>query len=591
MEVKPKADYLFESSWEVCNKVGGIHTVIVSKAKLMKEAYKNYFLVGPYFENNARFAFEERKPPKEFKKAFNELKKEGIQCHFGEWQVKGNPFAILVDFKKFSKKKNDLKSKYWEDYKIDSLNSGWDFEEPMIWATAVGMLLEKLKSQIKKPMVAHFHEWLAGISLLYLRSKKVDIKTVFTTHATMLGRAIAGNNRNLYDELKGMDPETEAVEIKVQDKFMTERACAHNAHVLTTVSEITALELEKLLGRKPDVLVMNGLDNSEFPTHEEAAIQHRKNKRAIYDFINYFFFPYYQFDLEQTLFFFIAGRYEYRNKGIDIFIKSLGRLNEQLKQAKSKKTVVAFFFIPRGVQRVKLELSESKLIHEQMKDVVEQNTENIEETIMNQILMSSNMEVENSKLFDKVLLTKIKKLKLKFKKSTAPLLSTHDFKEESSDLILKGFSENNLLNREKDKVKVIDYPIYLTGVDGLLDLSYFDTLNGCHFGIFPSYYEPWGYTPLESAALSIPSLTTDLSGFGRFILSKNIKSGLFVLKRFERPEGDILKEFTKILFDFSKLSKKGRVQQKIDAKKVAELADWKEFLNNYIKAHNLALER
>ncbi|MBM3200134.1 hypothetical protein FJZ53_04285 [Candidatus Woesearchaeota archaeon] len=592
MELKPKADYLFECSWEVCNKVGGIYTVIVSKARLMKKYYKNYFLVGPYFEEQARFDCEQMPPPQEFKEAFQALEKEGIKCHFGEWNIKGKPKLILIDFKGIIERKNEFKTKYWEDFKIDSLSSEWSFEEPLVWATAVGMMLEKIRPALgQQKVMAHFHEWLAGFSILYLKSKKIDIKTAFTTHATMLGRALAGNNRDFYSELKTLKPEEEAYRFNVQDKYLTEKACIFNADMATTVSEITGLEIEYLIGKKPDMLLLEGLDSMDFPTHEEAAIMHKDNKRRVYEFIKYFFFPYYHFDLENTLIFFTAARYEFRNKGFDIFIKSLGKLNEHLKKSGSRKTVLAFFFVPRETYGIKMELSENKVTFHQIKELVEENAEKIEETLMYDIIVSPDIEHSHGELFNKTSLGKIERLKYKFKRQTRPMLTTHNLPDEQNDAILKTCAENGLLNREEDRVKIVDYPIYLTGVDGLLDMGYYDIITASHLGVFPSYYEPWGYTPLETASLSVPALTTDLAGFGKFVLSKNIKDGVFVLKRFNRPEQEVIESFTKMMMDFCNLSKQQRVQQKINAKIVSQLADWREFVTLYIEAHNKAFEK
>lgn len=592
MKEKPETDYLFEVAWEVCNKVGGIYTVLISKTRLMTDLYSNYFLIGPYIKEHAEDEFEKKTAPPEFKKAFESLKKKGITCYYGTWNVKGDPNTILIDFRGLTKDKDNLKRWYWDNFKIDSLFSTWDFEEPMLWSTAVGMLLRNLKETMNnKKVIAHFHEWMSGFALLYLKQNNVGIKTVFTTHATMLGRALAGSGRELYNELKNLDPEREAYNSKVQDKHLTEKACATNANVLTTVSEITAMEVEKLLGKKPDVLLLNGLDGDEFPTQEETAIMHRENKKKIKEFMRYFFFPYYSFDLEETYYFFIVGRYEYKNKGIDLFTKALAKLNERLKNMEEcKKTFVAFFFIPRDVQKIKIPLSENKITYDQIIKLIDEHRGEIEEDLLNNILTSKKIEL-SEKEFNKKFLREIQKLKRKFMKHEEPMLVTHDLNNEEQDDILKGFIKHGLLNRKGDKVKVIFYPIYLTGVDGLLDLSYYDTITGCHLGVFPSYYEPWGYTPLETAALSVASLTTDFGGFGRFILSKGVKDGIFVLKRFNRPESEVLKDFVDILFRYSMFDRKARVEQKLAAKNASQLADWKILINNYIQAHNLALKK
>lgn len=589
--MKPKSDTTFEVSWEVCNKVGGIYTVIKSKVGLMQGNYKNYFLIGPYFEDKARYDFLEQSTPKEFRNIFLELKEQGIVCHYGIWNIPQKPQTILIEFQGLINSKDKLKKDYWEKFKIDSISSGWDFEEPMLWSTAVGELIARYYKN-NKNIVAHFHEWLAGFALLNLKCA-----TVFTTHATMLGRTLCAQGENIYDMLDKINPEKRAKETGVIDKHSTEVACAKACTVFTTVSEITALESEKFLGRKPEVILLNGLDADKFPSFEELSIKHQDNKRIIKEFIAYYFFPYYYFNLDETYVFFIVGRYEFKNKGIDIFIKSLQRLNERLKSEGSKKTFVVFFWIPREVQSTKSELASNKINYHQIKHFLEKQNERIIDNIIENSMQCNEMscfvgDFEKKKLVSDEIIQEIAKLRLHFKKEGKPPLITHNISNEYNDEIIRALLANGLDNSYENKVKVIFYPVYLSGVDGLLDLAYYDAITGCHLGVFPSYYEPWGYTPLESAALGVPSLTTDLGGFGKFLLTQNIKDGgIYVLKRFDKKEEDVISEFTKILYRYTQLNRQGRVQEKIEAKRLSKLADWDKFIEFYIQAHNLALEK
>jgi glycogen(starch) synthase len=398
--------------------------------------------------------------------------------------------------------------------------------------------------------------------------------------------------------LETLDPEKEAYARGVQDKFTTERACAQNCDVFTTVSEITGMEAEKILGRKPDVLVLNGLDIERFPTFEVTSIKHRENREIIREFVTYHFFPHYYFDLENTLIFFIVGRYEYKNKGIDIFIKALAKLNDRMKEEGSKKSVVVFFWIPRDVQRVKDELSKNKINFDQFQHFVRKNSDKIQFRILDDIMKCSVEDMKQPEclykdgLFDKEFMIEAKRLKINFAKVGNPLLVTHDMPNEWNDAIIRGFVETGLDNKEDDKVKVVFYPVYLTGVDGLLDLPYYDAIMGCHLGLFPSYYEPWGYTPLEAAALGVPSLTTDFGGFGRFLMQKGVPdSGVFILKRFGKTDEEAVEHFTQLMHNFTKLDEKRRVKEKMKAKGLSNLADWKELINNYYEAHNMAVEK
>ncbi|MBI4149777.1 hypothetical protein HY488_00065 [Candidatus Woesearchaeota archaeon] len=600
--VDTRADVLFEASWEVCNKVGGIYTVVKSKAALINDAYPTYVLLGPYIELQARDIFVQEQSPPEFQPVFDDLAREGIVCHYGMWQIKGEPKVVLLEFSGLAPQKNDIKKRLWDDFKIDSIYSQWDFEEPLLWATAVGKLIEKYVQHNNpngsKKIVAHFHEWLAGFGLLHLKLQKVKVGTIFTTHATMLGRSIAGSGEPLYDILDALDPVKEAYNHGIQDKYLTEKACAEHTDVFTTVSEITAIEAEKILGRKADVLVLNGLDIEKFPTFEETSIKHRDNREMIREFVSYFFFPHYYFNLDETLFFFIVGRYEFKNKGIDIFIRALGKLNDKLKAEGSEKTIVTFFWIPRDVHGAKGELPINKSNYYQIKDFVRRNSSVLQHRVLNNIFQCPvdcfNDETAFNKggLFDKDFLLESKKLRINFQKKGNPLLVTHNLPFEEQDTIVNELLKAGLDNREDDRVKMVFYPVYLTGIDGLIDLPYYDAIVGCHLGVFPSYYEPWGYTPLESAALGVPSLTTDLGGFGRFLMQKGVPNeGVFILKRFHVSEEETVEHFTEILYNYCKLTPKGRVRQKIIAKELSNLADWKELVNNYFEAHNLAIAR
>lgn len=591
--MKARADYLFEVSWEVCNKVGGIYTVVKSKANQMMKHYKNYFLIGPYFKEKARMEFELKPHPAIFNDIFNKLRDLGINCHFGIWHIEGRPNTILIDFSQIINNKNQIKEELWNNYKIDSLGTGWDFEEPVLWSHAVGCLIAKFFEQNQdKKIIAHFHEWLTGAGLLYLKNQNIKIGTIFTTHATILGRTLAGNNYPLYDIIDKINPNEEAYKLNIQSKYLLEKACAEYCDVFTTVSEITGIEAEKILGRKPDILVLNGLDIRKFPNLEESSLKHITNRNKIREFITSYFFPYYTFDLNHTLLLFILGRYEFRNKGIDIFIKVLGNLNEILKKQKTSRTVISFFWIPQDNQGIKREQLENKNYYMHIKNFVDYNSEDILSKIVHELVCRQNISKE--KILSGEFLNALKKDLMRFKRKGNPPLCTHYIKNELNDPIISSLLKQGLDNKEDDRVKAILYPVYLDGSDGLINLPYYDSISGCHLGIFPSYYEPWGYTPLESAALGVPAITSDLAGFGRFIQHKvknTMNDGIFILKRYQQSEEQIINSFTDYISKFCKRDTTVRVKNKINAMELAHLANWSILVKNYIKAHNLALEK
>lgn len=584
---------VFELSWEVCNKVGGINTVIKSKAALMVECYPDAFtMIGPYFEQKAQVELDEKPVPPRYKKIFSKLKDKGIICHYGTWSIHGEPEAILIDFQGFVEQKNELKKKYWDEYGVDSLYAHWEFEEPMLFATAAGMLIEEYAKENSGSIVAHCHEWMAGFTLLYLKSAKSNVATVFTTHATMLGRALAGSGRKLYADLETLDPTKAAYEVGVQDKHTAERACAAMCDVFTTVSEITGIEAEKILGRRPEVLLFNGMSVDAFPTVEETSIKHAASRDKIKEFIAYYFYPYYSFDLQHTLVYFITARYEFRNKGLDVFIHALKKLNEELKKSNPERTIVVLFWIPLGTAGVKRTLIENKNAYWHIKNYVDWHAHTILKQLTFDFLIAGSHDEKQglAEIFTQDFMRELRKDLQQFKRTGNPPISTHEILDEGHNELYQGLLAAGLDNKEEDRVKVIMYPAYLDGADSLLNIPYYEAIVGTHLGVFPSYYEPWGYTPLEAAALAVPAITTDLAGFGRFVQQHPHAKGIFVLSRFQKQWEEEVEELFRLLYQYSELDHVERVEQRLAAKTFAALADWKHFVKHYTRAHTLAIE-
>ena len=593
MIIHKDIDPLFEVSWEVCNKVGGINTVIRSKIPQILKRYKgNYFLIGPYLPEAALREFAVVVAPEKLQRIFEKLRREGIICHYGKWLIPEEPKTILVDYQSYAAKNNEIKSKLWESFKIDSLGTEYhDFDEPIVWGDAVGRLLEEIYKEYDHRIIAQFHEWLSAGALLHLKRNKVRIGTVFTTHATVLGRTLAGNNVDLYSVMAHIDPEKEAYKWHVQAKHQTERAAAQACDVFTTVSEITGMEAESFLKRKPDVLLYNGLDIEKYPSLEEVSIKHKLYKGKIKSFLEYYFFPYYSFDLDDTLMYLLSGRYEFHNKGIDVFIKALSRLNAELKEKKSHKTIVAFICVPRGVIRIRQELVENRAYYMDLEEQVEDNINEAKRRIIR--FMIAKDSVSEKDMFANEVLFDIRKKIFRFHRKGMPPLCTHDLASEDGDAIIKAFREGGLLNRPEDRVKVVFYPTYLTGADNLLDLDYNEAIMGTHLGVFPSYYEPWGYTPLETAALGVAAVTTDLSGFGKYLSSEPPRKdpGIFVLKMFNKTEKENRESVYSVLHEYTHYTREERIKNKIEARRLAALADWSKLIGNYFAAHRMAIEK
>jgi glycogen(starch) synthase len=593
--ISANAKTIFECSWEICNKCGGIYTVISSKAVHMLHYYSNYYAIGPYFKHKAQQEFKEEEPPRVLKEIFYELSSEtGIVCHYGSWLIAGEPRTILIEFDSIKYKINYLKKYFWEKFKVDSLYCAWDFEEPMLWSYAAGLLIDKYQKKTgKQKIIGHFHEWLSGFGMLHLKVVNPLVKSVFTTHATMLGRSLAYHGKDIYSELKNINPEEEARKINVIDKFSMERACAQSADIFTTVSEITGKEAEKILGRKPEVLTLNGFNVDEFPTIEETSIMHIKSRKKLKEYITYHFFPYYHIDINNTIIFSTYGRPEIRNKGMDTFIGALGKLNRELKQDhKNKKTIIAFFWPLQGNNGPKLELIQDKNNFKHIKEHIEENASKIFDDILYDVMYGRPIKVDTS--LSRKFLLNMRNSRFSSKRKGNPLICSYNLDDEQNNEIIKLFLEEGLNNSKENPVKVILYPTDLNNNNTLIELDLYESISGCHLTVLPSYYEPWGYTPLESSAVGVPTITSNLAGFGKFIekrIDDNKLKGIFVLDRYQKSAQEATEKLFQIMKYFCSLKHHERVQSKVKAKELSFYADWKILIENYIKAHNLALEK
>lgn len=564
-----KYEALFEISWEVCNKVGGIHTVIATKANYIQGYFKEYYLIGPWFKNSNEI-FKEENPPKKLEKGIKSLEKKGVKVHYGSWLIEGQPNVLLLEFQDLFKEKDSIKTELWEKHGIESLHSGYDFEEPMLFSYAAGLLLRKIEENYNKPII-HSHEWMTGFTNLYLKDSSYN--TVFTTHATILGRSMSGSGLDLYRELEGINSYAKAEELGIKDKFTAEKAAIEKSDIFTTVSELTSWESESIHGRKPEFLVHNGLDLENYPSFEESSIRHYENKKKLNEFISYNFLTTEQFELEKTYKIFTSGRYEYRSKGFDIILEGLSKLNEELKKENSDKTIICFFFLAMPNDGLNEELLKSKNQFKNLKNYVEKKSEKIKDNLLKEYI--KNNKYPEYKLLDEKENQELKVQSEKFKKkSNKNNMLTHNINDS---LLEDQARKKGLNNTPNDRVKIVIYPAYLDGNDGFLNIEYEEAVSGCQLGLFPSYYEPWGYTPVETAALSVPSLTSNLAGFGRFI--KNSK-GIKVLNLEEKEE------LYPYLKEFIEKTHNERVKEKIYAKEAIECIDWKYMVKNYISVYN-----
>ena len=291
----PSNTYLFEIAWEVCNQVGGIYTVIRSKVPTVIEQWgkDNYFLIGPYFEEQAAAHFEPASSyTSEVGQAVLKMQERGFDVHYGQWIVSGRPHVVLFNpysvFDKLPEIKHFMSHDHYillpgQDELIDKVAAfGFQVKEFMRYLCGSGFC--------KNRVIAHFHEWMTGVPIPWLRKENLNIKIVFTTHATLLGRYLAMNDSKFYEHLAFYNWEKEAAKFNVKPIVDIERASAHGAHVFTTVSELTGRECTHLLGRSPDLILPNGLNIHRFEALHHVQNQHLQYKEKIHDFVMGHFF-------------------------------------------------------------------------------------------------------------------------------------------------------------------------------------------------------------------------------------------------------------------------------------------------------------
>ncbi len=505
-------DYLFETSWEVCNKVGGIHTVVSTKAKtLVGKLNSNLILIGPDIrkENMENQEFEEDYSL--FKSWKSYAQSKGLKIRIGKWKIIGEPIVVLVDFSQYFSQKDDIFSDFWEEYGLDSITGGWDYIEPCLFGYASAKVIEnfyEFYAEAKDKIVAQFHEWMTGSGILYLKKHCPQIATAFTTHASVLGRCLAGNNMSLYSSLQYYEGENIANQFNMRAKYSMEKLSALNADVFTTVSEITNNECKQFFKKSADVITPNGFENDFVPQANEYKEISNNARKKIIEIAQKLTST----TISQDAFLIInSGRYEFKNKGIDVFIKALGDVNK----SKIEKDVVAVIAVPA-------------------------------------------YNVDSQK-----------------------------------DAILNEIKANNLNNSQEDKVKIIFIPSYLDGKDGLVNIAYFDFLTGFDLSIFPSYYEPWGYTPMESLAFGVPSITTSLAGFGLWMKNGkyDIDKALSVIERTDENTEEVISKIKTTIEEFLKNDSKESQNLKAKAMNLSLSVLWKNLIDNYLQAYNIALSK
>ena len=536
-----KPDYLFETSWEICNKVGGIYTVLSTKAfTAVNHFQNNYICIGPDLSKEDEKRQEFIEDPTLFKNWRESALAEGLRIRIGRWNVSGHPVVILVDFTPYFEKKNDILTQFWLSHKLDSISGQWDYIEPALFGYAAGRVIESFYQFYCTSMdkiVAQFHEWMTGTGILYLNKKAPQVATVFTTHATVLGRCIAGNGLPLYGNIKQYQPQESANRFGVQSKFSLEYLSAQTADSFTTVSDITNIECKAFLGKAVDTVTINGFENNFVPqgdNYQRLRTAARQKLLKVASALTQ------QNISDNALLIINSGRYEFHNKGIDMFIKGLAKLNQN---KDLKREVVAFIAVPAGTSGKRTDL-----------------------------MLKMNQPVGDKPVLDD--------------------FTTHPLYDSYNDPVIKNLLANNLHNAPDQKVKVVFIPVYLNGEDGIFNLTYYELLPGIDLSVFPSYYEPWGYTPLESVAFGIPTITTTNAGFGQWAVANfQNQKAVTVITRTDNNDEEVAEGIAQSIFYHTACSAEESAKNRDKATEISQQALWKNLYNNYLDCYTIALSK
>jgi len=586
---------LIECAWEVCNQLGGIYTVLRSKVPSMIDRWGNrYCLLGPYHATSAAVEFDEGPLTGAVGTAVKQMRELGIKAYFGRWLVTGRPHVVLLDYLSVFNRLHEIKYRMWHEHGIAMPGNDALLNNVAAFGEVARMFLTLLgqKESSRRQIIAHFHEWMASAAVPDLRRQQWPGSIVFTTHATLLGRYLAMQDPEFYDHLPFVDGDRESAHFNIQPQFRIERAAAHGAHVFTTVSDVTAMECKHLLGRMPDVLLPNGLNIQRFAAIHEFQNLHRINKEKIHEFTMGHFFPSYSFDLDKTIYFFTSGRYEYRNKGMDMTIEALARLNHRLRVAGSDVTVVAFIITKTPVKSINVGALQSSAMLDEFRAGVDAIKDQIGDKLFHAVAAGKIPDLNT--LIDDYWRLRLRRTMHAWRRDVPPSIVTHDLIDDASDPVLNQLRVCQLWNQRHDPVKVVFHPDFITPTSPLFGMEYDQFVRGCHLGVFPSYYEPWGYTPLESIALGVPALTSDLSGFGSYIvqlLPDHEEKGLYVLRRARRGFGEASQELCDRMFRFCQFGRRERIALRNSVERFSEHFDWHNLGRRYHEAHQLALDR
>ncbi|WP_439555958.1 glycosyltransferase [Dyadobacter sp.] len=591
--------FLFEISWEVCNQAGGVFTYIKSKIPTMVDTYDDrYMLIGPYFAEKAESHF---RPLQEIDQlalaeAVALVRSLGFEVHYGYWLLdEARPKVLLINPVVSRNVLNGAKGRFWQRFEISSLETDELRDLVLGFGEVAGILLKKLvdKLDADQDVIAHFHEWMSASCLADLEYGKVRIATVFNAHATLLGRYLASNEEPYFHHMPYYDWQQKSSEYGILPRVALERCAAQAAHVLVTNSEVTAWECELFLSRKPEYIIRNGIHRKPEGGHEVFEL-HLQNRQKIDATVKALITPSYPFKTDNTLYFFTSGIYEFYNKGFDITLRAIARLNEMLANRDTDISIVFFVISKQPFSNIRPDILESRQRFQDLQKICKKISQQLGPDLYSNVINKHNAALPNlNTLIDEDLHVTWREAKAEFRREGLPPAVTHLL--DGPDEISSFLSAHQLDNREENKVKVFYHPDYIERATSVFSMDYPEFVRGCHLGIFPSLYEPWGYTPMEAALKGTPVITSDLSGFGRYIqtvIPPESEDGIKMLYRRYHSDDEAVETLANMLLDFADTFEREHYVPRVTLPKtVVDTVCWTELMRYYRDVYRLALMR
>ncbi|MCE6990059.1 glycosyltransferase [Dyadobacter sp. CY323] len=588
-----------EIAWEVCNQIGGIFTYIKSRVPTMVDTYgEEYMLIGPYFPEKAKLDF---RPIRELddsplSQAIQHTRNLGFEVHYGYWLLEeARPKVLLINPVLRKEHSDSIKARLWNQHGISTIQPDPLTDQVIAFGEITRILLTELIDRIhfEQDVIAHYHEWMSAVSLIGLVAEKVRVATIFTAHATLIGRYVAPNEQQYHLNLHEIDWRQKASDFQIEDRVGIERTAAKSAHVLITSSSVTARECEAFLDRSPDSIISAGIHRKPGVGHEVFE-KHLQNRSKIDAFVKALFSPSYQFKTEKTLYFFTSGRYEFQNKGFDITLAAVSRLNEALKRNGSDITVVFFLISKKPFYNIRTEVLEARQRYQNLQKICKQISARIGPRIYSNVTGPGGRKLPDlNQLMDDELHHTWRQAVNQFKRDGLPPVTTHHL--HNDDEVTRELQRAGLNNKEEDRVKVIYHPDFMDRATSLFSMDYLDFVRGCHLGIFPSLYEPWGYAPMETVMHGTPVISSDLSGFGKFIgdaVTADQDHEIAIINRRYQSDESAAAQLTSVLEDFVfSFENHQYIPRARLSRQVLDRLCWTELQLRYQECYRLALIR